>query len=98
MRRRAGRAPALSRRQSLERRQAVGDLMKSLLIDRVDRHLRAAEQAWIVERAHFQDRGRQARPPREETRAAFGAEFPRHGAFEIAAGKLLGRPLGITKA
>jgi hypothetical protein len=31
-------------------------------------------------------------------RAAFGAEFPRHGAFKIAARKLLGRALGVTEA
>src|SRR6187402_3341327 len=31
-------------------------------------------------------------------RAAFCAEFPRHGAFEIAAGKLLWRALGVTEA
>src|SRR5216684_2875992 len=31
-------------------------------------------------------------------RAAVGAEFPRHGAFKIAARKWLGRPLGVTEA
>ena len=31
-------------------------------------------------------------------RAAFGAEFPRHGAFEIATRKLPGRSLGIAEA
>src|ERR1700682_1930229 len=31
-------------------------------------------------------------------RAAFGAEFPRHCAFKIAASKLLGHSIGIGKA
>src|SRR2546429_4644384 len=31
-------------------------------------------------------------------RAAFGAEFPRHGAFEIAARELPGRSLGKAEA
>ena len=91
-------APVLPRRQSLKRGQAVGDVMESLLVDGVDRHLRLAEKSWIVERADFQDHGRQSRPPRDEVRAAFAAEFPRHGAFKIAAGKLPGRSLGVAKA
>jgi hypothetical protein len=31
-------------------------------------------------------------------RAAFGAEFPRHRAFKIAARELPGRPLGVAEA
>ena len=65
-----------------------GIMMESLLVDGVDRHLRAAEQAGIVERADFQDHGRQAGPPCDQMGAAFGAEFPRHRAFKIAAREL----------
>src|SRR5439155_14542100 len=42
---------ALPFRQSLEGRQAFRDVMESLLVDRKNRHLRAAIQAGIVERA-----------------------------------------------
>ncbi len=47
----------LTRRQPLEGRQAVGDVMESLLVDGEDRHLRTAEDAWIVKRAGFQNHG-----------------------------------------
>src|SRR5580692_4305672 len=89
---------ALPFRQSLEGWQAVRDVMESLLVDGVDRHLRPAKKAWIVERADFQDHGVETRAAREQMRAAFGAKFPRHGAFEIAARKLPGRPRGVTEA
>src|ERR1700688_833160 len=79
---------ALSFRQPLEARQAVGDLMERLLVDGVDRHLRAAKKARIVERADFQDHRRQTRPARDQMRAAFAAKFPRHGAFKVAAREL----------
>ena len=56
--------------------------MESLLVDGVDRHLRLAEKIRIVERAHF-SKSRPHSPGRRvtEVRAAFGAEFPRHGAL-----------------
>src|ERR1700686_3031264 len=72
--------------------------MESLLVDGVDRHLRPAKKAWIVERADFQDHGGQTGPARDQMGAAFGAKFPRHRAFKIAAHKLLGRPRGVTEA
>src|SRR5579862_8207194 len=72
--------------------------MERLLVDGVDRHLRAAKKARIVQRTDFQDHGGQTGPAREEVRAAFAAKFPRHGALEIAAGKLLGRPRRVTEA
>src|SRR5208282_394148 len=72
--------------------------MESLLVDGVNRHLRVAKKTWIVERADFQNHGAQARPPRRQVRAAFGAEFPRDGAFKIAACKLPWRPLGVMEA
>ena len=50
-------------RQSLEGRQALGDLVEGLLVDRENRHPWAAEKAWIVKRADFQDHGRQIRSP-----------------------------------
>src|ERR1700731_4882910 len=72
--------------------------MESLLVDGVDRHLRAAKKAWIVKRADFQDHGGEPRAARDQMRAAFGAKFPRHSAFEIAARKLPGRPRGVMEA
>src|SRR4029077_16506473 len=72
--------------------------MESLLVDGVDRHLRPAKKAWIVERADFQDDGGETRATREQMRAAFGAKFPCHRAFKIAAAKLLGRPGGVMEA
>jgi hypothetical protein len=57
-RRQAGwRNQRLARRQPLEGRQAVRDVMEGLLVDGEDRHLRAAEDAWIVKRAGFQNHG-----------------------------------------
>src|SRR5258707_14803353 len=88
----------LASRQSLEGRHALGDMMESLLVDGEDRHLRAAIQAGVVERADFQDHRGQPRPARKHMRAAFGAKFPRHGALEIAARKLPRRSLGIAEA
>ena len=49
----------LSLRQPLEARQAIRDVMERLLVDRIDRHLRTAEETGIVERADLQDHGRQ---------------------------------------
>src|SRR3984893_15500209 len=72
--------------------------MKGLLVDGVDRHLRAAKHSGIVERADFQNHRGQTRPPRGEMRAALGAEFPRYRAFKIAARELPGRRLGVTEA
>src|SRR3984957_13592412 len=72
--------------------------MESLLVDGVDRHLRSAKKAWIVERADFQDDGGEARAARDQMRTAFGAKFPRHRAIKIAARKLLGRRRSVTKA
>src|SRR6185312_15501904 len=62
------------------------------------RHLRAAEQAGVVERADLEHHGGQARPPCDQMGTAFGAEFARHCAFEIAAGKFLRRALGVAEA
>src|SRR4029077_17610856 len=72
--------------------------MESLLVDGIDRHLRPGKKAWIVERSDFQDHGVETRAAREQMRAAFGAKFPRHRTFTVAAGKLLGRPRGVTEA
>src|ERR1700675_3590987 len=69
--------PALMWRQSLEGRQALRDLMEGLLVDGIDRHLRAAEKIGIVERADFENQSGQALRPRDEMGAAFAAEFPR---------------------
>ena len=66
--------------------------MKGLPVDGVDRHLRAAKETWIVERAGLQNYGGKTRSPSGQMRAAIGAEFPRHGAFKIAARELLWRP------
>src|SRR5258706_6315693 len=88
----------LASRQSLEGRHALGDMMESLLVDGEDRHLRAAIEAGIVERADLQNHRGQTRPARKHMGAAFSAKFPRHGALEIAARKLPGRSLGLAEA
>src|SRR3954451_16304874 len=85
-------------RQPLEIRHAFRDVMERLSVDGEDRHLRAAVKRGIVQRADLQDRGGQARPPCGDMGAAFGAEFPRHRAFKVAAGKLLRRALGVAEA
>src|SRR6266702_8841319 len=89
---------ALSFRQPLESRHSLRDLMEGLLVDGVDRHLRRAEQARVVERSDFQDHVGQAWPARGQVRAAFGTKLPRDRVLKIAAGKLLWRTLGVAKA
>lgn len=81
----------LPRRQPLESRHALGHVVVGLLVDGVDRHLGCPKQAGIVERVDLDDDGRQARRARHDVRAAFGAEFPRHRAFQVGAGELLRR-------
>jgi hypothetical protein len=71
-------------RQPLKTRHALGDLMEGLLVDGVDRHLRATEQTGIVERADFQDDGGRNAWPGDYMGAAFGAEFTRDRLFKIA--------------
>ena len=89
---------ALSLRPSLEGRQAFWNLVKGLLVEGVDRHLRRPENTRMIERADLQDHSRQTRPAGQDMRAAFGTELPRHGAIEIAACKLFRCPLGVTEA
>src|SRR5215813_7252545 len=72
--------------------------MEGLLVDGVDRNLRRAKEARIIERPHLQDHGRQTRPPCGEMRAAFGAKLPRHRFLKIAPRELLGRALRVAKA
>ena len=71
--------------------------MERLLVDRVDRHLRAAEQRGIVERADLHDDGRELRT-RRQMGAAFGAELARDRLFEVGARELLGSALGVAEA
>src|SRR5882757_8928889 len=89
---------SLSLRQPLEIRHTLRDVMERLAVDGEDRHLRAAVKTWIVQGADFQDRGGQAWPPGDEMGAAFGAEFARHRALKVAAGKLLRRAFGVAEA
>ena len=84
-------------RQPLETRHAFRNGVKRLLVDGVDRHLRGAEQRGIVEGADFQHHCRQPRPPRQQVRAALGAEFARHRVFQIAAFERPWRSLGVGK-
>src|SRR5260221_1351352 len=60
----------LASRQSLEGRHALGDMMESLFVDGEDRHLRAAIQAGIVQRADLQNHRGQSRPARKHMGAA----------------------------
>src|SRR5271169_4903964 len=88
----------LTLRQSLVTRYPLGDGVKRLLVDGVDRHLRAAVERGIVKRADLEDYRGQARPPRNQVGATFGAELARHRAFNVAAAKLPGRSLGEAEA
>src|SRR5580693_2157423 len=89
---------SLSLRQPLKTWHAFGDVMERLLVDGVDRDLRAAEQRGIVERADLDDH--HAGHPRsgDHVGAAFGAEFARYRLFQIAAAELFRRSLGIFEA
>jgi len=62
--------------------------MERLLVD--VRSPSSAAKGWIVERATLRIT-RAGRPPRDQMRAAFGAEFPRAG-FQIASRELLRTP------
>ena len=90
--------PKISARDSLERRHAFRDHMEGLLVERVDRHLRSAVQARIVQRSDLQDHHRQVRPAGREMGAAILAEFARHRPIEIAAGEALGRAAHVAEA
>src|SRR6516164_2891478 len=87
---------ALALRQPLERRHALRHMVKRLLVTGVDRQLRR-EFCGIIERADLDHDHRRTRPGRH-MRTAFGTKFPRHGPFEVAAGKLLGRTLRVSEA
>ena len=86
------------RRQPFENRRAFGDLVEGLLVDSKDRHLRTAEDAWVVERTDLQDHRAQAWPARRQMGAALGAELARHRVFKIAARELLGHALYVAEA
>src|SRR6516164_8305627 len=72
--------------------------MKHLPVAGVDRHLWAAEQRGIIERADLDDHGGQSGPPREQMRSAFGAEFARDGTLEVAARELLRPAPGVSES
>ena len=72
-------------------------MVEGLLVDGIDRDLRAAEHAGIVEGADLDHDDRYPRPV-DEVRPAFGAKFACHRFLQIAAGKLLGRALGVFEA
>src|SRR5215471_7454643 len=71
--------------------------MERLLVDRIDRHLRRAEQLGVVERADLDDQRPRHRRAGDQVGAALGAELARDRTLEIAALELLGRPLGVTE-
>src|SRR5690349_8858018 len=68
-------------------RQALREDVEGLPVDRVDRHLRSAEQARIIERSYFQNYRIEAWPPRGNVSAACVTEFARNRSFQIAARK-----------
>jgi len=72
--------------------------VKRLFVDGVDRHLWRTVECWIVKRADLEVHRAQAGTPRDQVGAAFGAEFARDRAFNIAAGELPWRPLGEAEA
>jgi hypothetical protein len=59
--------------------------MESLLVDGEDRHLRTAEEAWVVKRADLKNDRRQTWPPSDQMPTAPAAKLPRHRAFKVAA-------------
>ena len=79
-------------------RQAFGDNVEGLPVDRVDRHLRRAEKARIIEGADFQHNRFQARPPGDNVSATCLAEFARHSAVQIATLELSWRPFGVPES
>lgn len=77
--------------------QARGDDVEGLSIDGVNRHLRSAEQARIVERSDFEDDRIEARPSRGNVGAARLTEFARHRLFQIAAGEGFWRAADVAE-
>src|SRR6185503_1134227 len=95
--RRSGRAS--SARNALERRDALRHVVERLLVDREDHHLWSAEQARIIEGADLEEHGaRHGRGPRQDVRAAVGAELARHRIGEVAPAERLGRAPDVREA
>src|SRR3984893_5594616 len=82
----------------LERWQPLRYLVETLLVHRINREVRAAEQARIVESANLDDDGRESWRTRYDMGAAFGAELASDRPFEITAHELFGRSLGIGES
>src|SRR5437588_12130944 len=70
---------ALSLRQSLEGGQVFRNLVKGLLVDGVDRHLRRPENTLIIERADLQDHSLQTKPTGQDRPGSFAAGVTAEG-------------------
>jgi hypothetical protein len=84
--------------KAFERRQSFWDLMEALFIDSINRHVRAAEKAHIVERADLYNYGRKSLRPRGRVSAAFSAELSSDRLWEVTARERLGRSLGVGES
>src|SRR5690348_6515716 len=69
-------------------------MVERLLVDGVDRGLRR-EHGGVIKGSDLEHHRGQARHPRDQVRAAFGAKLPRDGPFEVRAGELFWRALGV---
>jgi len=85
-------------REALERWHSFWNLMEALFIDSINRHIRATEQACVVERANFNNYGRKSLRSRCGMGAAFRAELSGYRPRKVTASELLGRPLGISES
>jgi hypothetical protein len=71
--------------------------VEGLFVDRKNSHLGSTEKTGIVERAYFQNNGRQIWSPSNEMCATFRTEFSNHRLLKIVSRKLLGCSLGIAE-
>ena|SRR5271166_5579237 len=65
--------------------------MEALLVYRVDRHVRTAEQTGVIKSADLHDHRRKSWRARCDVRTAVGAEFACGRAFQIATGRFFPR-------
>src|ERR1017187_1198051 len=86
-----------SNREPLEGLHAFRNAMEALLVHRIDRHVRTAEQTGTIERADLDDHRRKSLWTSYYVSAAIGAEFARDRILQIATGEFLRRTLGVGK-
>jgi len=72
--------------------------MVGLLVDSINRHLRTAKQAWIVERPDLNNNGGKSLRQGRDVSAAFSAKLARDRPFEISSRELLRRTLSVLES